>query len=128
MSKAKTITAEELDRLVDEGKEDVLQYFDLDNLRSAGSTKIRRTTIDLPEYMFAALDEQAKRIGIARQALIKVWLSEALKKVKAEQSSGSNTLSDAVYSMQARLEQIEEANRKLTEILGAGVKLERSED
>jgi hypothetical protein len=36
MSKIETITVEQLDRLVDEGKEDVLQYFDLDNARRRG--------------------------------------------------------------------------------------------
>lgn len=77
------ITTEELDRLVDEGKEDVLHHFN--NIRGVtGSTKIRRTTIDLPEHMFEALDKQAEKIGIARQALIKVWLWEAIQKARSE--------------------------------------------
>jgi len=45
MSKIETITAERLDRLVDEGKEDVLQYFDLDNGVRLG--RIRRFVCQL---------------------------------------------------------------------------------
>lgn len=77
MSKAETVTAEKLDQLVDEGKEDVLQYFDLENARRAES---KRINIDLPPDFLAALDREAIRRGITRQSLIKVWLYDRLQR------------------------------------------------
>jgi predicted DNA binding CopG/RHH family protein len=77
MSKAETVTAEKLDQLVDEGKEDVLQYFDLENARRAES---KRINIDLPSDFLAALDREAIRRGITCQSLIKVWLYDRLQR------------------------------------------------
>jgi hypothetical protein len=77
MSKIETITAEQLDRLVDEGKEDVLQYFDLDNARRGGAGT-KRINIDLPNDFLTQLDREATRRGITRQSLIKVWLYDRL--------------------------------------------------
>jgi hypothetical protein len=57
-SKVEGITPEELDRLVDEGKENVLQYFDLDNLRRGDS---KRINLDLPIGFLTALDREALR-------------------------------------------------------------------
>ena len=74
---SKTISAEELDKLVDEGKEDVLQYFDLQNARR-GEPGIKRINIDLPNDFLADLDREAARRGITRQSLIKVWLYDRL--------------------------------------------------
>lgn len=68
MSKVKPMTAEQLDKLVDESKEDVLQYFDLENARRGES---RRINIDLPSDFLAGLDREAARRGITRQSLIK---------------------------------------------------------
>lgn len=38
----------------------------------------RRVNVDFPGWMIAALDRQAKRLGISRQALIKSWIAEKL--------------------------------------------------
>ena len=77
MSKAKTITAERLDQLVDEDKEDVLQYFDLENARRGGAGT-KRINIDMPVEFLAELDREAGKRGITRQSLIKVWLYDRL--------------------------------------------------
>jgi hypothetical protein len=74
---SKTISVEELDKLVDEGKENVLQYFDLENARRGGPG-VKRINIDLPNEFLAELDREATRRGITRQSLIKVWLYEKL--------------------------------------------------
>jgi predicted DNA binding CopG/RHH family protein len=76
MSKVETMTAERLDRLVDEGKEEVLGYFDLENVRRGGS---KRINIDLPADFLHALDKEAAHRGITRQSLIKVWLYDRLR-------------------------------------------------
>lgn len=76
--KRKRISAEELDRIFDEGKEDVLQYFDLSKARRP-NLEIRRVNVDLPQWMIAALDDEAARLGIARQAVMKTWLGEKIE-------------------------------------------------
>ncbi|MDB9518355.1 ribbon-helix-helix protein, CopG family [Roseofilum reptotaenium CS-1145] len=40
-----------------------------------------RVNVDFPESMIQALDREAKRLGITRQSLIKVWIAERLEKV-----------------------------------------------
>ena len=60
----KKITAEELDNIFDEGKEDVLQYADL-------NTITKRVNVDFPLWAIKKLDEEAKRIGSSRQSLIR---------------------------------------------------------
>lgn len=41
----------------------------------------RRVNIDFPTWVVEGLDKQAKRLGITRQALVKVWIVEKLKEV-----------------------------------------------
>jgi hypothetical protein len=36
--------------------------------------------VDLPEWMIASLDREAKRLGVTRQSVIKVWLAERLER------------------------------------------------
>jgi hypothetical protein len=68
--------AEDLDQKFDDGEE-VLQYFDLSTLKRPGM-EIKRVNVDLPQWMITALDREAKRLGIHRQAVIKFWLAERL--------------------------------------------------
>lgn len=35
--------------------------------------------MDLPNWMIASLDNEAKRVGVTRQSIVKVWLAERLK-------------------------------------------------
>lgn len=60
----KKITAEELDKKFDDGEEDVLQYADLTNIT-------KRVNVDFPSWIVRKLDEEAKRVGGSRQALIR---------------------------------------------------------
>ena len=76
--KTKTITAEEFDRIFDEGG-DVMPYLDLENIRQPG-LESKRMNLDLPAWMMGALSREAARLGIARQALVKTWLAERLAK------------------------------------------------
>jgi len=96
MSKIETITAEQLDRLVDEGKEDVLRYFDLDNARR-GSAGTKRINIDLPNDFLTQLDREASRRGIIGQSLIKVWLFDRSHRSGQEYQSSSIYLSPAPF-------------------------------
>jgi hypothetical protein len=40
----------------------------------------RRVNVDFPVWMVRSLDREAKRLGITRQALIKVWIAERLER------------------------------------------------
>ena len=84
--KLKQIDAEEFDRLFDAG-EDMSDYIDW----SKGThinIEPRRVNVDFPAWMVRDLDKEARRAGVTRQALIKVWLAERL-----EQSLGSKQTS-----------------------------------
>lgn len=83
--KKNTITAEEFDRRFDDG-EDISQFLDWDSARRPG-LEPRRVNIDLPSWMISELDKQASLIGVTRQSIIKVWLSERIKTEKAEQAA-----------------------------------------
>lgn len=74
--------AEELDKIFDEGKEDILPYLDMTTLRRPNLDQ-KRVNVDLPIWMIQQLDRQADLIGVTRQSIIKVWLSERIKKERA---------------------------------------------
>ncbi len=78
-----TISAEEFDRKFDTG-EDISGFLDWETARRPGLEQ-RRVNVDLPKWMIDSLDGEARRIGVTRQSIVKVWLAERLK---AEQSSG----------------------------------------
>ena len=77
MVRKKKISAEDLDRKFDEG-EDVLEYFETENMRRPN--KIQRISLDIPDWMLVLLDSEATRLGIPRQAVIKVILDGSLRK------------------------------------------------
>ena len=68
--------AEELDKKFDDG-EDVLEYFDLSTVSRPG-LETKRVNVDFPQWMVDALDREAQRLGIHRQAVIKFWIAERL--------------------------------------------------
>ncbi len=70
--------ANELDKRFDEGK-DVSEYLDLSKARRPGQEQ-RRVNVDFPMWMIHLLDKEAKRLGVTRQSVIKVWLAERLEK------------------------------------------------
>ena len=72
----KSIAAEEIDRRFDEG-ESVLEFFDTARAYRPGQ-KTKRVNLDMPQDMIHRLDLQAKRRGVTRQALIKMWLADKL--------------------------------------------------
>lgn len=73
----KKITAEELDRKFDDGEEDILEYFDLSKARRPG-LEPKRVNVDFPTWVVEGLDREAQRLGVTRQALIKLWIAERL--------------------------------------------------
>lgn len=69
--------AEQFDQLFDRG-EDVSSALDLAAARRPGWEQ-RRVNVDFPEWMIEALDREARRLGVTRQSIIKVWIAERLE-------------------------------------------------
>jgi hypothetical protein len=74
MKTSNTITAEEFDRKFDAG-ESVIEHLDLSTARRP-NLETHRVNVDFPAWVVAGLDRQAKRLGVTRQALIKMWIAE----------------------------------------------------
>jgi len=70
--------ANELDKRFDEGK-DVSKHLNMSEARRPGQEQ-RRVNVDFPLWMIHLLDKEAKRLGVTRQSIIKVWLAERLEK------------------------------------------------
>jgi hypothetical protein len=73
--------AEELDEKFDRG-EDVSASLDLSKARRPGEEQ-RRVNVDFPLWMIESLDREARRLGVTRQSIIKVWIAERLEKSAA---------------------------------------------
>jgi hypothetical protein len=69
--------AEELDRRFDAG-EDISDHLDLSRIRRPGQ-KQKQVNVDFPIWMIRGLDRVAKRLGVPRQSIIKVWVAERLE-------------------------------------------------
>jgi hypothetical protein len=69
--------SDEFDRAFDAG-EDVTSQLDMSAARRPGLEQ-RRVDVDFPEWMIAALDREARRLGVSRQSIIKVWIAERLE-------------------------------------------------
>ena len=57
--------------------EDITQFLDLSQARRPGYEQ-KRINIDLPIWMIAALEYEAKRLGVTSDSIIKLWLAERL--------------------------------------------------
>jgi len=68
--------AEDFDRRFDEG-EDVTPDLDRTSARRPGLEQ-RRVNVDFPGWMVDSLDRGARRLGVSRQAVIKMWIAEML--------------------------------------------------
>jgi len=71
--------AEEFDKKFDEG-EDVSQHLDISKARRTVQDQ-KRVNVDFPLWMIQLLDKEAKRMGVPRQSIIKLWVAERLKRV-----------------------------------------------
>jgi hypothetical protein len=70
--------AKELDKKFDEGKS-ILEHLDISKARRPNLEQ-KRVNVDFPLWMIQALDKEAKRLGVPRQSIIKIWLAERLQK------------------------------------------------
>ena len=99
MTAKRKMTAKELDALHDSGV-DLSAHLDIRGSRRPG-LEIQRVNVDFPVWMIQSLDQEAGRLGVPRQSVIKFWISECLasksakmvRKYSPDATSGSVTLS-----------------------------------
>ena len=71
--------ADEFDKKFDDG-EDISEFLDLSHARRPGQEQ-KRVNVDFPVWMIHYLDKEAKRLGVPRQSIIKIWIAERLKSI-----------------------------------------------
>jgi uncharacterized DUF497 family protein len=78
---AKSVTAEEFDLLadlpVDDPAGDMTPYVDWSKARRPGR-EVQRVNVDFPVDLLRSIDREARRIGVTRQAFIKLRMSDTL--------------------------------------------------
>jgi hypothetical protein len=69
--------ASDFEKKFDDG-ENVLADLDVARARRPG-VETKRINVDFPLWMVESLDREARRLGVTRQSIIKLWLAERLK-------------------------------------------------
>lgn len=77
----KKATAEELDKMFDEGV-DMTDYMDLDNVRRV-HPRPKQISITIPLWLADSLDDEATRRGVARKAIINTALVEWVDELRS---------------------------------------------
>jgi hypothetical protein len=70
--------ASDFDKKFDDGVEDIVDDIDPTSWRRP-NREVRRVNVDFPVWMVESLDREAQRLGVTRQAVIKVWIAERLE-------------------------------------------------
>lgn len=70
--------AEEFDQKFDDG-DDVTGDVDLASIRRPALEQCR-VNVDFPSWMIESLDREARRLGVTRQSIIKLWIAERLER------------------------------------------------
>lgn len=69
--------SKEFDKKFDDG-EDVSEFLDFSKAIRPGREQ-KRVNVDFPVWMIQSLDREARRLGVPRQSVIKVWIAERLE-------------------------------------------------
>jgi len=69
--------AKDFDKAFDNG-ESIIDQFDLSKKRRPELDQ-KRVNVDFPVWMIQRPDREARRPGVTRQSVIKMWLAERLK-------------------------------------------------
>jgi len=70
--------ASEFDKKFDQG-ENISEFLDLSRAKRPGQEQ-KRVNVDFPTWMIERLDREARRLGVPRQSIIKIWIAERLQK------------------------------------------------
>ena len=68
--------ARTFDQKFDAG-EDISAHVDWSRARRP-NVELKRVNVDFPRWVIEALDQEAQRLGVTRQSLIKLWIAERL--------------------------------------------------
>ena len=71
--------AKDFDKKFDAG-ESIIEDLDLSKARRPEQEQ-KRVNVDFPVWMIHSLDKEARRLGVPRQSIIKMWLAERLEKL-----------------------------------------------
>jgi hypothetical protein len=69
--------ASDFDKKFESG-EDITSELDLSKARRLNQEP-KRVNVDFPTWMIESLDREAKRLGVTRQSIIKIWIAEMLE-------------------------------------------------
>jgi len=69
--------AKDFDQKFDDGQ-DITRQLDLKKARRPEQEQ-KRVNVDFPLWMIQSLDKEARRLGVTRQSIIKVWVAERLQ-------------------------------------------------
>ena len=69
----------DFDKKFDESK-DILEHLDVSKAKRPNQEQ-KRVNVDFPLWMIDLLDREAKRLGVPRQSIIKIWVADRLEKV-----------------------------------------------
>ena len=72
------VKARDFDKKFDEGV-DIIKHLDLKKAKRSEQEQ-KRVNVDFPVWMIQLLDKEAKRLGVPRQSIIKVWVADRLDK------------------------------------------------
>ena len=73
----KSIKAKEFDAKFDHA-EDIFDYLDISRSIRPGQNQ-KRVNVDFPVWMVNSLDKQARKLGVTRQSVIKMWIADKLE-------------------------------------------------
>ncbi|MGH8256001.1 MAG: type II toxin-antitoxin system BrnA family antitoxin [Steroidobacteraceae bacterium] len=68
--------AKTFDKKFDAG-ENITDQLEVNEARRVGSAA-KRVNVDFPTWMVHSIDREARRLGVTRQSLIKLWLADKL--------------------------------------------------
>jgi hypothetical protein len=71
--------AKDFEKKFDESK-NIVEDLDLSKSKRPNQL-LKRVNVDFPLWMIELLDKEARRLGVPRQSIIKVWVAERLEKV-----------------------------------------------
>ena len=71
--------ARNFDKKFDKG-EDITKCLDVSRATKPGQEQ-KRVNVDFPVWMIHRLDREARRLGVPRQSLIKIWIAERLEEI-----------------------------------------------
>ena len=72
------MNSSEFDRRFDDG-DSIIEVLDVTAARRQRLEQ-KRVNVDFPIWMVEQLDQEANRLGVTRQSIIKVWLAERLER------------------------------------------------